>query len=105
MYYIYKGNKKVDSFYLNDYPFNSIHKLNKKPSEKNLEVDSLGYFERFTPSKMFPIRKNSCIWFATESEAINYINNAKLSILNDNRFSLINKDIIVKYLESFTVSF
>ena len=53
-FYIYKGSKKVDSFYLNELPI----KFNNDGTIKVM------------PLRMFPQRVNSCIFFHTETEAL-----------------------------------
>jgi hypothetical protein len=87
-FYIYKGSNKVDSFYLNELPI----KFNFDGTEKVL------------PLRMFPQRKNSCIYFKTEKEALDYIAYALVSINNDDRFSSEVKKSLIKYLVSFKVS-
>ncbi len=86
-FYIYKGKNKVDSFYLNELPI----KFDREGNEKVI------------PLKMFPQRKNSCILFYTENEALGYIANAILSIHNDERFSLEVKRLLISYVCSFKV--
>ena len=105
MVHIYKGSKKVDSFYLNSLPIKFIHCSRKTDKDKDLVVDSLGFFERVVYSEMFPIRKNSCIYFNSKIEATNYINKAIDSVSNDERFSSYVRDCLLSYLSSFTVSF
>lgn len=102
--YIYKGSKKVDSFYLNELPIKNVHYLDKKVSEQFFEVDNFGFFQRLVPSRMFPVRENSCIFFKTFEEAQQYINHAKESIENDERFSERIKNELIKYLNTFKIS-
>ena len=103
-YYIYKGSRKVDSFYLNSFPFKYVHYLDKKINEKDLEVDDFGFLLRPKFSEMFPIRKNSCIYFQTETEAIEYLNNATESIKTDDRFNNKTKEQLLNYLRTFKVA-
>lgn len=105
MYYIYKGSKKVDSFYLNEFPIKFIHESNKTKKEVHLKVDEIGFFRRIYPSQMFPIRKNSCIFFTTLKEATDYIINSVSSIELDERFSLIEKEILISYLQSLKIDY
>lgn len=93
MVHIYKGNKKVDSFYLNENPIK--YYFCKKDMEHKTKLNYLS---------MFPIRKNSCIWFPSESEAKEYIKSSITSIALDDRFDDDVKGRLIKYLESFTVS-
>ena len=102
-FYILKGNKKIDSFYLNELPINFIHETKKKKNELNFEVDNLGFFKRLTPKKMFPIRNNSNIFFNEINEAKNYINNAKESVLNDDRFCNRIKNELLNYIQTFKI--
>ena len=103
-YYIMKGSKKVDSFYLNELPLKYIHYLDKKPKEQFFEVDKFGFFERLIPLKMFPVRQNSAIFFKELSEANDYINHAKESIKNDERFCERIKNELLKYIETFKIA-
>jgi hypothetical protein len=103
-YYIFKGSKRVDSFYLNEMPIKFVHYLNKTKKEVDLEVDEFGFFQRVVYNRMFPIRLNSCIWFPTEKEGLDYISNAINSVSLDDRFSSSVKDSLVSYLGSFKVS-
>lgn len=103
-YYITKGTKKVDSFYLNEYPVKFINEINKNKSENKIEVDNLGFFKRLTPLKMFPIRKNSNIFFQEFSEAQNYIQYAKESIKNDDRFCEIIKSELLNYINTLQIT-
>jgi hypothetical protein len=102
-YYIMKGSKKVDSFYLNELPIKHVHYLDKKVSEQFFEVDNLGFFERLIPLRMFPIRQNSAIFFKELSEAQDYLNHAKESIKNDERFCERIKNKLLKYIETFKI--
>ena len=106
-YYIYKGSKKLDSFYLNSLPIKRIHYSDKtiKVKEKDFKVDNLGFFQRVIYSQIFPIRKNSCICFNSESEAKDYINNAIIYIDTDDRFSLDVKIQLLHYLQSLKIAF
>jgi hypothetical protein len=104
-YYIYKGSKKLDSFHLNDYPIRRIHYTDKTVKEKDFKLDNLGFFERVIYNKIFPIRKNSCICFNSESEAKDYINHAIISINIDDRFSLDVKIQLLHYLQSLKIAF
>jgi hypothetical protein len=102
-FYITKGSKKVDSFYLNELPINFIHETKKKKNELNFEVDNLGFFKRLAPQKMFPIRSNSNIFFKSVIEAKNYIDNAKKTILNDDRFCDRIKNELLNYTKTFKI--
>jgi hypothetical protein len=102
-YYIIKGSKKVDSFYLNELPVKFVHCLNKNKKENDFEVDNLGFFQRLTPLKMFPIRQNSNIFFKEFTEAKNYIEYAKQSIKNDDRFCERIKTELLNYIETFKI--
>lgn len=110
-YYIYKGTRKVDSFYLNELPIKFVHHLKATKTEikliesKSITVDDFGFFRRITPSQMFPIRKNSCIFFNSLDSANEYIHKAIVSITYDDRFTFFEKEFLIKYLQSFTVSF
>ena len=103
-YHIIKGTKKVDSFYLNELPIKYVHYLDKKVSEQFFEVDNLGFFERLAPSRMFPTRQNSAIYFNELSEATDYIKRAKKSIKNDKRFCEKIKNELLKYIETFKIN-
>lgn len=103
-YYITKGTKKVDSFYLNEFPINFIHETKKTKKENKIHVDNLGFFQRLTPLKMFPIRNNSNIFFKEFTEAKNYIEYAKESIKNDNRFCERIKTELLNYIETFKIT-
>lgn len=102
-YYIIKGTKKVDSFYLNDFPVKFVHYLNKNKKENYFKVDNLGFFQRLTPLKMFPVRQNSNIFFKEFTEAKNYIEYAKESIKNDERFCERIKTELLNYIETFKI--
>ena len=104
-YYIYKGSRKVDSFHLNELPTKYVHYSDKTKKEMDYKVNDLGFFERVVYSQMFPIRKNSCISFRSETEAKDYINHAIGSINTDDRFSLDVKVKLLYYLQSLKVSF
>ena len=103
-YYITKGSKKVDSFYLNEYPVKFINEINKNKSENKIEVDNLGFFQRLTPLKMFPIRQNSNIFFNEFSEAKNYIEYAKETIKNDERFCERIKTELLNYIDTLQIT-
>jgi hypothetical protein len=102
-YYITKGTKKVDSFYLNEFPVKFVHQLNKNTKENKIEVDNLGFFQRLTPLKMFPIRKNSNIFFKEFSEAKNYIDYAKETIKKDERFCERIKTELLNYINTLQI--
>jgi len=103
MIYIIKGSKKVDSFYLGEYPVNFIHETKKKKNELNFEVDDLGFFKRLAPQKMFPIRTNSNVYFNSIIEAKNYIENANKTILNDDRFCDRIKNELLNYIKNLKI--
>lgn len=103
-YYIVKGTKKVDSFYLNEFPVKFVNEMNKNKNENKIEVDDLGFFKRLTPLKMFPIRQNSCIFFKELNEAINYIEYAKESIINDDRFCERIKTELINYINTLQIT-
>jgi hypothetical protein len=102
-YYIIKGSKKVYSFYLTEFPVKFVHYLNKNNKENDFKVDNLGFFQRLTPLKMFPIRQNSNIFFKEFTEAKNYIEYAKQSINNDDRFCKRIKTELLNYIETFKI--
>ena len=103
MIYLYKGSKKVDSFYLNALPIKFVHYLNKTKKETDLQVDEFGFFQRVVYSEMFPIRLNSCIYFNSLEQAKDYINDAINSISLDERFNDDLKLLLIKYVNSFVV--
>jgi len=103
-FYITKGSKKLDSFYLNEFPIKYVHYLNKKSNEQFFKVDDFGFFERLMPCRMFPIRENSAVIFKEIKEAQDYIDHAKESIKNDDRFCERIKNELLKYIETFKIN-
>jgi hypothetical protein len=92
MIYLYKGSKKVDSFYLNAFPLKQYY------CKKECCIR-----EKVIFNQMFPIRLNSCIYFNSLEDAKDYIDDAINSIYLDERFNDDLKLLLIKYVSSFVV--
>ena len=102
-FYIVKGSKPVDSFYLNELPTKHVWYGDVKDKSLHKYKDHLNQVELPVPSKMFPIRKNSWMVFNSKKDAEDYLKHAEKSIKSDKRFKPHIKDSLLKYLKGMKI--
>ena len=107
-YYIAKGNKFIDSPYLNELPIKYVYPhqsecdmIGRYKGKKQL--DKFGMYQKFIPSRMFPIRQNSWTCFSTHENAKDFIEYMQNEINKDERFSSEIKTEILKYINTFKI--
>jgi len=107
-YYIAKGSKFIDSPYLNELPVKHVYPRQSECDlvgryKGNKKIDKFGMYQKFVPSRMFPIRQNSWICFSSKEKAEEFIVYMVDEITKDERFSIEMKKEIIKYINTFKI--
>jgi len=105
MYYtINKGNRKTDSFYLNDLGYKDVHISDAKNKEiENQKPDKFNFVRRAIPGRIFSIKRNMHTLYNSENEAKETIKKAIEDIKNDERYNDYIKNELIKYAQSLKI--